>query len=227
MTVGTALVVGASRGLGVAVARDLSEHGWDVIGTSRTPPGHGFPSAARWIRHDLGVDDIELVAEAVSGIRLDALVVTAMKGGPQGGILEIDASTLAESFNVAVVGVVRLVQAVLPGLLLAPAPTIVIVSSRLGSVSAQAAGRFRDFDTSYAYRVSKAAQNMVVASLAQELAGRVRCLAVHPGTLATAMGRPGATKTAAEAAAQLREVLESGNSTSPRFLSLGDADLTW
>jgi NAD(P)-dependent dehydrogenase (short-subunit alcohol dehydrogenase family) len=82
----------------------------------------------------------------------------------------------------------RLAQTQLPTLLAAPAPVIVNVSSRLGSLAALAAGDFADRKTSYAYRVSKAAQNMLTVALAQELAGRVRCWAVHPGSLATAMG---------------------------------------
>jgi NAD(P)-dependent dehydrogenase (short-subunit alcohol dehydrogenase family) len=82
----------------------------------------------------------------------------------------------------------RLAQTLLPTLLAAPAPVIVNVSSRLGSLAALAAGDFADRKTSYAYRVSKAAQNMLTVALAQELAGRVRCWAVHPGSLATAMG---------------------------------------
>ena len=127
----------------------------------------------------------------------------------------------------AVGGALRIIRACLPALQRSEAPTIAIISSRLGSISAQARGDFQRLDTSYAYRLSKAAQNMLVASLAQEFGSTVRCWAVHPGTLSTARGRPGADKSPDDAAQQLRAELDSPTAESPRFLSLGAADLEW
>jgi NAD(P)-dependent dehydrogenase (short-subunit alcohol dehydrogenase family) len=83
------------------------------------------------------------------------------------------------------------------------------------------------FSTSYAYRVSKAAQNMVTVSLAQDLHGRVRCWAVHPGKLATGMGQADAVKPPRVAARELMELLESDERRSPGFFSLGAPDLEW
>ncbi len=68
---------------------------------------------------------------------------------------------------------------------------------------------------------------MLTIALAQDLQGRVRCWAVHPGKLATAMGQADAFKDPRAAAAQLRELVESGDRTSPRFCSLGEQDLPW
>lgn len=118
-------------------------------------------------------------------------------------------------------------QALLPNLLEASDPLIINVTSRLGSVSAQARGDFSDLATSYAYKISKAAQNMLTVSLAQDLQGQVRAWAIHPGKLATGMGQPDASKDPRLAARQLRELVDSGDSTSPRFCSLGENDLTW
>lgn len=223
----TGLIVGASHGLGAATANELAAHAWEVIGTSRSEPEKVTSPKISWVRHDVSSVDPTPIVQAIEGRALDALVVTAMRGGPKGSIALVDPTDLAASFEVAVAGVARVVRACLPALLTAPAPTIAIVSSRLGSISAQARGDFSDFDTSYAYRISKAAQNMFVASLGQEFAGRIRCLAVHPGTLSTTMGRQGANKTAALAASQLRKELESDSPESPRFVSLGSPDLAW
>lgn len=132
-----------------------------------------------------------------------------------------------DSLNVAVVGATRLVKACLPALRRSEVPTIAIISSRLGSISAQANGTFDDFDTSYAYRISKAAQNMLVVSLSQEYRGTLRCLAVHPGSLSTSRGRPGANKSPKTAAKQLRKRLEETDRKSPRFVSLDGDDLDW
>jgi NAD(P)-dependent dehydrogenase (short-subunit alcohol dehydrogenase family) len=129
--------------------------------------------------------------------------------------------------DVNVAGPLRLAQFLLPNLLAAAEPIIVNVTSRLGSLSAQANGDFSELSTSYAYKISKAAQNMLTVSLAQDLQGRVRCWAVHPGKLATSMGQRDASKNPRTAARQLRELVDAGDSTSPRFCSLGEDDLIW
>lgn len=227
MTLKAALVAGASRGLGAKVVEELTRHEWDVIGTSRSIPDWRFPEHASWIQHDIGSTDHEPVSRAIGHRRLDALVINAMQGGPKGGISSVEPTAIMDSLNVAVVGATRLVKACLPALRRSQFPTIAIISSRLGSISAQANGAFEDFDTSYAYRISKAAQNMLVVSLSQEFQGAIRCLAVHPGTLSTSRGRPGANKSPKTAAMQLRERLEETDRKSPQFISLDGNDLDW
>jgi NAD(P)-dependent dehydrogenase (short-subunit alcohol dehydrogenase family) len=94
----------------------------------------------------------------------------------------VDHAGVLAAVDVNAVGPLRMVQGVLPNLLAAaPAPLVINVSSRLGSLAGQAAGDFAGLDSRYAYRMSKAAQNMLTVAAAQELAGWVRCWAVHPG----------------------------------------------
>ena len=116
---------------------------------------------------------------------------------------------------------------VLPALEQASAPLVINVSSRLGSLSRQAAGNYAAMGTSYAYRVSKGALNMLTIALANELGQTIRCWAVHPGKLLTEMGAPEASKLPATAAAQLLELVESGDPRPLRFCSLGEADINW
>lgn len=132
-----------------------------------------------------------------------------------------------DAVDVNVGGPLRLVQALLPNMLTASNPLIINVTSRLGSVSAHARGDFSELSTSYAYKISKAALNMLTISLAQDLQDQIRVWAVHPGKLATVMGQADASKEPSLAAQQLRELVDSGDSTSPRFCSLGDEDLSW
>lgn len=100
-------------------------------------------------------------------------------------------------------------------MLTASNPLIINVTSRLGSVSAQARGDFAELSTSYAYKISKAALNVLTISLAQDLQDQIRVWAVNPGKLATVMGQADASKEPSLAAQQLRELVDSGNSTSP------------
>ncbi|WP_258062022.1 SDR family NAD(P)-dependent oxidoreductase [Arthrobacter sp. ZGTC412] len=149
------------------------------------------------------------------------------QGAPHADLGAIEADGVLNALDVNVAGPLRLVQFLLPNLLSAPNPIILNVTSRLGSVSAQANGELSELSTSYAYKISKAAQNMLTVSLAQDLKGRVRCWAVHPGILATAMGQTDASKALGTAARQLRKLVDSGVQASPRFCSLGEQDLRW
>lgn len=113
---------------------------------------------------------------------------------------------------------------------------VINISSRIGSAALQTSGRFAGFGTSYSYRLSKAALNMLTFSLHEEFGGQLDVWSVHPGILKTGMGRAGADKDPAAAARELLSEMtgqmSSGPSLpsgrSPRFLELGSrSDLPW
>jgi len=225
-----AVVTGAGRGFGAALARELSAAGWLVLAVvrqaSRAPALDGLPGV-QVVIHDVRSDDLSAVVDAVRGRPVDVLINNAAQGAAHQRLGSVDAAGVLNAVDVNAAGPLRMVQALLPQLLSSADPVIVNITSRLGSVSAQARGDFARLSTSYAYRVSKAAQNMVTVSLAQDLQGRVRCWAVHPGKLATGMGQADAVKPPRLAARELRELLESNERRSPRFVSLGAPDLDW
>ena len=235
-----AVVTGACRGFGEAIARELSAAGWLVLAVVRqacqAPALDGLadgPAAldglagVQAVIHDVRSHDLSAVVDAVRGRPVDVLINNAAQGAAYQPLGSVEAAGVLNAVDVNAAGPLRMVQALLPQLLAAADPVIVNVTSRLGSVSAHARGDFAGFSTSYAYRVSKAAQNMVTVSLAQDLQGRVRCWAVHPGKLATGMGRPDAVKPPSVAARELLELMESDERRSPRFVSLGAPDLDW
>ncbi|MBT0770175.1 SDR family NAD(P)-dependent oxidoreductase [Kineosporia sp. J2-2] len=216
-----AVVTGTSRGLGHALVTELHSHGWDVVAVQRGPdPECSELPRVRTARHDLRDRDSAPVLDAVAGRAVDALINNAMSGAPPSRLGEVDVDRFAHALDVNVTAPLRLTRDLLPSLLAAPDPVVVNVTSRLGSLTAQARGDFAGFGTSYAYRVSKAAQNMLTVCLAQELGDRVRCLAVHPGRLATATGRPGASTSPAVAAGGIRALLHRHDLPSPSFLDL-------
>ncbi|WP_203825809.1 SDR family NAD(P)-dependent oxidoreductase [Actinoplanes palleronii] len=221
-----AVVTGAGRGFGAALTARLATGGWQVVACVRdgAGPGHENVTVVRQdVRDPVGAP----LLAAVGDRPLDLLVNNAGIGAPGRPLAETDPGSVLAAVDVNVAGPLRLAQALLPRLLAAPDPLIVNVSSRLGSVSAQAAGEFADRRTSYAYRIAKAGQNMLTVALAQEFAGRVRCWAVHPGSLATAMGVPGAATRPEEAAARLARLLDEADPRSPRYLSLDGPELGW
>ena len=225
-----AVVTGAGRGFGEVLAREFSAAGWLVVAVVRQA-GHaaaldGLPGVQA-VTHDVRSEDVSAVVDAVQGRPVDVLINNAAQGAAHQPLGGVDAAGVLNAVDVNAAGPLRMVQALLPQLLDADDPVIVNITSRLGSLSAQARGDFAGLSTSYAYRVSKAAQNMLTVSLAQDLAGQVRCWAVHPGKLATGMGQTDAVKTPLAAARELLELLESDERRSPRFVSLGAPDLDW
>lgn len=225
-----AVITGANRGLGRSLVQEFSESGWNVIAIMRSPEvlkaGAGSTDVIT-VQQDVRFEPGLELAEALNGRPVDLLINNAAQGAPHAELGTIRADGVLNAVDVNVAGPLRLVQFLLPNLLEAPDPIIINVSSRLGSLAAQANRDFSDLSTSYAYKISKAAQNMLTVSLAQDLHGRIRCWAVHPGKLDTAMGQTDASKDPRTAARQMRKLVDSGDRTSPRFCSLGEQDLHW
>jgi NAD(P)-dependent dehydrogenase (short-subunit alcohol dehydrogenase family) len=224
----TVLITGAARGFGRACAEAFAVAGWNVVGAVRELPADaGADHSVVWVRWDVTDDDTGPLIHAMGGRALDLLVNNAGRGTPGTPLREVEVSTLLDVCDVNVGGVLRAARAMEDSLRAAPAPLIVNVSSRLGSAHDQAAGHHAGLSTSYAYRISKAAQNMATICLAAELAPTVRVWALHPGVLATSMGQHGASGDVRRAAAALLRLADDPDPTSPRYRSLDGDDLPW
>lgn len=228
---GTAVISGAGRGFGAALAAVLADEGWTVYGIVRPGTGTGHRSV-RFLEWDIAHPCPEEVAEVLAGATIDVVVNNAAIGSSQKTLREVDANVLVQLLDNNIVGAVRVTRACLPGLHRAGEPgrrpVVVNVSSRLGSATLQAAGEFAGFGTSYGYRLSKAALNMLTLSLHEEFGAELDAWSVHPGALTTGMGRPGASKEPATAARELLRELTGGRGCSPRYFELGSsAPLPW
>jgi len=229
-----ALVTGANRGLGLALVRRLLARGDRVIAACRHPgrandlnrlagehPGrlHVLP---------LDVAEPRAIAELVRELplldphlRIDLLLNSAgvLHSGERFG--SVPAANLEDSFRTNAMGPFLLVQTLAP--LLADGATVADITSELGSI----AGVTR-FGTP-SYNISKAAQNMATALLAQALRPRgIVVVALHPGWVRTDMGGKDATLPADESAAALLAVIDGlGPDDSGRFLDWRGAPLPW
>ena len=232
-----ALVTGANRGLGLEFVRQLLEGGRRVVATARHPgkatslnalageyPGrlHVLPLdvADARSRAEL-VKELPLLAGDDAPLRIDLLVNNAgvlHSGERFGGVTQ---ATLEDSLRTNAIGPFLLVQALAP--LLADGARVANLSSQLGSV-----GRVSRFGTP-SYAISKAAQNMATAQLAQALAPRgIVVAAFHPGWVQTDMGGAGADVSPADSASGLLRVIEGlGEGDSGRFLDWRGQPLPW
>jgi NADP-dependent 3-hydroxy acid dehydrogenase YdfG len=179
-----ALVTGASRGIGAAVAHSLAAEGVRLALASRNGDDLGLDGAVARRCDVRRPDDLEaLVAEAVEQFGgIDILVANAGVGA-YGPFLDLPADQLEEMIDVNVKGTLYAVRATLPHLLKSEAADIVTLASEAGR---------RGLPLEAVYCASKFAQVGFTRALDHELREQgVRCSNVCPGGVATdfAMGR--------------------------------------
>ncbi|MGM0577522.1 MAG: SDR family oxidoreductase [Myxococcota bacterium] len=180
---GTVLITGANRGIGLAMTRQLAERGEDVIAACRQASPELKDLGVR-IEEDVDVTSDRAVgslADRLGDTRLDVLINDAgLLIGTSLEVLDFDACR--KQFEVNSLGPLR-VTAMLRHHL-ADGAKVAIVTSRMGSIDDNTSGG------SYGYRMSKAAVNMAGVSLAHDLAPQhVAVAIVHPGWVKTDMTR--------------------------------------
>lgn len=177
----TSIVIGASGGIGKALADGLEGRGEQV---------------QRLSRRDGSLDLLDEGSIAQAAERLAAagpferiFVATGVLHGerltPERNLRDLSADALLRSFAVNAAGPALVARHFLP--LLAPNGRFAALSARVGSISDNRLGGW------YGYRASKAALNQLIRTAAIELA-RTRpsavCVTLHPGTVDTPMSRP-------------------------------------
>ena len=179
-----AVVTGASRGLGLAIADALAAEGASVALLARSKDGLAIAAAevgrhgGRVLTRAVDVTDHAALAAAVDSVAgelggLDRVVANA--GGTVGGnLLDSTAADLTATFELNAGHAANLVRSAHPHLVRAGGGAVVLVTSITGS---RVAPR-----TTYA--VAKAAEIHLARVLADELAGdRIRVNAVSPGSI--------------------------------------------
>jgi NAD(P)-dependent dehydrogenase (short-subunit alcohol dehydrogenase family) len=220
------LITGASRGIGAGLARAVAGRGWSVLACARDPGA--VPAIEGEVeRHPLDVVDpgsIARLAAALVGRPLDLLINNAGIYGQRDAALgRIDHEAFARVLATNTLGPVRLLEALLPSLRAGRGRTVVTVSSVMGSL-ARVGG-----PGALPYRTSKAAVNMAMRSIAQELAPEgFTVVVVHPGWVRTDMGGPGAAIDVETSVRGLLALIDRlGPADSGRFFSYDGSELPW
>ncbi|MEZ5857022.1 MAG: SDR family NAD(P)-dependent oxidoreductase [Hyphomicrobiaceae bacterium] len=194
-TKGTALIVGASRGLGYALAEDLLRRGWDVIGTVRATGGEKLAALAQQSNGRLRVatcditSDTDLVAlrKHLHGEALDLLFINAgVSNGRGETIAGVSTDSFVRIMTTNALAPLRTLECLED--LVAKNGILAVMSSGLGSVTNNTTGGWES------YRASKAALNTLMRSFSARHAGDTRAMVlVAPGWVRTDMGGPAAT----------------------------------
>jgi NAD(P)-dependent dehydrogenase (short-subunit alcohol dehydrogenase family) len=183
----TALVTGANRGIGLAIASGLVDAGLEVIIAARDPASGAEAARSLGARHvQLDVRDPDSITAAVAACGdVDVLVNNA--GVLRPGRLLDNPTGFAESLAVMVEGPYLLIAALAPGMVRRDYGRIVNVSSGWGSFTQGIGGPS-------GYGVAKAALNALTVAVAQELPPTVLVNAMCPGWVRTRMGGAGAPR---------------------------------
>ena len=199
-----ALLIGASGGIGSALAQEFTSRGWEVTGLSRSRDGFDVTDEAAV---EAGLTALEGPFDLVF-VATGALVIDGAE--PEKTIRGVTPDALTDQFRLNAIGpfiVLKHAARLFPKD--APA-TFAALSARVGSIGDNGIGGWAS------YRTAKAALNQLLHTAAIELGRSHRqltVLALHPGTVATDFTAKYAgrhkTVPASQAAANLADVIES------------------
>ena len=229
----SALITGANRGLGLEFARQYLADGWQVYATCRDPVSASAlcplaeNSEGKLRILAMGVTDpvsIHATATEIDGEAIDLLVNNAGIIGPQGQTIgNMDYNAWAEVLAVNTMGPMRVSEAFVEHVACSDCKLIVTLTSGMGSITDNTSGG------SIVYRSSKAAVNMVMRSLAIDLAPRgITCVVVNPGWVRTDMGGSNATLEPSESISRMRRLIATfGPEQSGKFFNHTGCEYPW
>jgi NAD(P)-dependent dehydrogenase (short-subunit alcohol dehydrogenase family) len=217
----TAFVVGATQGLGLALAEHYLAHGWSVIATTLgvsaalTALQAGAPD--RFEIHSLDITDlagVEALRQALDGRRIDSVhIVAGVFQRDFAPIWEQPDSEILRVLHTNSIGGIRLAELFAP--LVPHGGSFAFTTSGMGSMARNDRG---DVDL---YRISKVSLNMLVRSFAARHAGSGRAvLLLCPGWAKTDMGGAEATVEVGDSVAGMYAQVENADPDADEALFL-------
>ena len=189
------LLVGASRGLGHAMAGEFVKKGWHVFGTVRESARTDLHALADAHADQVTIEPLDItepdqlsaLRERLSGIAFDMLFINAGTANHDAAetIAEVSTDEFVRVMLTNALGVMRAVEGLQD--LVHPAGLIGVMSSGQGSIANNTKGGFE------VYRGSKAALNQYMRSYAARHADDPRAMVLMaPGWIRTELGGPNA-----------------------------------
>jgi NAD(P)-dependent dehydrogenase (short-subunit alcohol dehydrogenase family) len=221
----TVLVTGCDTGLGVEFARQYAADGHRVIATCLDPARATETGAIKGNIEVVKLDvtdhpAIEALAQRMAGEPLDILLSNAGIGNPHPPFGKTDYVLWRRMLETNLIGPMKMAESFVEHVARSELKMMAFVSSRMGSIALNNSG------ASYGYRSSKSGLNMIVKTLAVDLASRRICvIALHPGWAAT---EPGGRVPVAESVAGMRGVIRrAGPHHTGSYVTYHDQPLPW
>jgi NADP-dependent 3-hydroxy acid dehydrogenase YdfG len=173
----TALVTGASTGIGASVVERLAKHGLEVHAVSRNAARlDELAARTGCVPHPVDITDTAALTDLCAGLEIDVLVNNAGVSR-QGTILDADAFAVDEQIAVNIAAVLHLVRLILPGMVERDLGHVVNVSSIAGVYN---------FGGNTIYHATKAAVHTLSRQLRVDAFGRrIRVTEICPGRVET------------------------------------------
>jgi NAD(P)-dependent dehydrogenase (short-subunit alcohol dehydrogenase family) len=233
----TVLITGANRGLGLEMVRQYAADNYQVIACCRDPDGSTELAALAQVRpitiECLDVADfdaIDALANDWAHGPIDILINNAGIFGPKAqaendwrqSFGHMDYDIWAEVLRTNLMAPVKMAEAFASQVAASELKKIVTLSSAVSAIADTETGL-------YAYRTSKSAVNMAMATLANELRGQGIAVAVFcPGWVKTSMGGDGASVTPRQSIAGLRQRFDELNlEQSPQLTRYNGEVIPW
>lgn len=223
----TVLLLGASRGLGLGLAREYLARGWRVIATARDNAAQ-LEALAKTANDRLRIERVDIsdtdgIAELRKGLaneRLDLLfTVAGVSGSVPKPIHEIPAEEAAHVFLINSYYPLVAAQAFMD--IMKPNGTVAFMSSRLGSIG------LNDYGEWETYRLSKAALNMGARSFFHRHSSHP-VLSVSPGWVKTDMGGSSATFDVETSCRNVANAVEKhAKEAGHRYVQYDGSELAW
>jgi NAD(P)-dependent dehydrogenase (short-subunit alcohol dehydrogenase family) len=223
---GRILIAGANRGIGREFVEQFLAAGWTVHATARSEAGCAALAGTGATAHRLDIADdgsIATLAAELSGLPFDAVLANA---GISGDLTlppeAIGWDEMLEVFETNSFGVLRLVAAFKPQLLLGERRLALGMSSLMSSISAN------DWGTQYCYRASKTALNAMWRSLAEQWRPEgITCALLRPGFVKTDMTNHQGMDIAPSVAGMITVVERLSLADSGRVIGYDGLDVPW
>ena len=216
------VVIGANKGIGLELARQLSARGDEVVAVCRNTSSEleeldvevrtsidvGYDACAGPLQHALGDREVDLLIHNAGMLTRETLD-------------DLDLGRIRKQFEVNTLGPIRTVTALLGNL--KSGSKVAIVSSRVGSMGDNARGG------NYGYRMSKSAVNMAGVNLSIDLKPRgIAVFLLHPGYVRTDLtGGGGETTPVMSAEGLIAQIDRLGLDDTGTFWHANGQQLPW
>ena len=219
----SAIIIGASRGIGLGLTSELIGRGWHVVATHRSAAPELVATGATTAPVDM--DDsasVSALAASLADQSFDHILINAgISGGLGATATSTDRANITSLFWTNAIAPIRAARILLP--LVKDGGSIGFMTSKLGTVGG------RDHGYAELYSASKAALNSLTRGFAvQDVGSRnIAVLNLHPGWVKTDMGGDGADIDVATSVKGLADVIIAAQPPGQQYVDYAGVVIPW